>query len=104
MNTCPHCGKEALSFWQKIRMGPASVARCRECGSEFSLPYRSALFTLPFLATVLVGFFVFSFDTYFLVATIALVFMVVGRWWFVPLVKVGPPEPPKKKKKKSRKR
>ena len=98
MNKCPHCGKEALSLWQKIKMGPAAEAQCRECGSRFSVPYWSALFTLPFLLIVLGGFFVLSFGTYFLVATVALVFMIVGRWSFVPLTKMETPEPCKKKK------
>ena len=92
MNKCPHCGENALSVWQKIKLGPAAEAECRECGSRFSVPYWSAALTLPFLLTVLGGFFFLSFGIYFLAATLMLIFMIAGRWVLVPLIKVEPPD------------
>jgi hypothetical protein len=31
MNTCPHCGGAALSFWKKMVLGPVFKVQCAQC-------------------------------------------------------------------------
>src|SRR6185312_999584 len=79
-NSCPYCGKRAVSFGRKLVLAPGRSFQCNQCGRQIGLPYWPLLlfppstvvatFALPlqlhFSASLLV--FLFSGWIYLLVA------------------------------------
>jgi hypothetical protein len=50
---CPNCGKTAMSWAQKLRLGPARTRRCRSCGTNLSVPWASFLLFWPSIVGIL---------------------------------------------------
>jgi len=50
---CPYCGREGISAFRKLWIGPATSAHCSECGGRVTVPWgRSLLALLPLLVAV----------------------------------------------------
>ncbi len=52
MDSCPHCGQPAISFWEKLSIKLHDPAICRLCGRTATASFFKAFLTgVPFLLT-----------------------------------------------------
>jgi hypothetical protein len=83
---CPSCHQPAIPLWRKMCLGPATSAKCPNCGARYSVPYSSMLAIIPFLIAAVAAQVVGSI-------VVAAVLVIVGAavmswiyWKFVPLI------------------
>ena len=86
---CPHCGRDGISGFRRVALGPALPTRCSECRRRVGVPWWSIVTAVPFVLAmclaveaagsgVRLGFLLGSFGT-------AVMFMLGAA--LVPLVK-----------------
>ena len=49
---CPSCGKQALSIWQKLTLGPVISKNCTHCNERISVPFASMFAIIPFILAI----------------------------------------------------
>ena len=70
MNKCPHCGKQAMSFWKKCLLGPARSTNCQACGNMVGVPWSYS--SIAFLPLILVFILTTSIESSSLVLLLIL--------------------------------
>ena len=83
---CPACHQPAIPLWRKMCLGPATSAKCPNCGARYSVPYSAMLAVIPFLIAIVAAQVVRP-------VALAAVLVVAGGlvmswiyWKFVPLI------------------
>jgi hypothetical protein len=83
---CPHCHQPGIPVWRKMCLGPATSAKCDNCGGAVSVPWSSFFAVSPLLAAIVLSAFVSSTLA---TAAIILVGAAVMAWLhyrYVPLI------------------
>ena len=47
MVKCPHCGRAAMSLWQKSALGPGRAVSCRSCGRKVAAHWFAIFAAVP---------------------------------------------------------
>ncbi|MEO8486625.1 MAG: hypothetical protein ABI585_09840 [Betaproteobacteria bacterium] len=89
MVRCPHCGREAMSHFQKSALGPGRVVACKSCGKRITTHWSGILAAVPAFAG---GWAFLQTDSFALgMGAIlgGLLLMGLLHAYVVPLVKAG---------------
>jgi hypothetical protein len=90
VNTCPHCGHPALSFWRKMFLGPARDVYCVNCRNRIGVnAVRAYLSFLPALVIIALIPGMRQADSMIGAGVAAFVVTVALYWWWVPLERRG---------------
>jgi Flp pilus assembly protein TadB len=57
---CPHCHQPGIPVWRKMCLGPATLAKCGNCGRAVSVPWSAIWAGTPFFAAIVIATFVSS--------------------------------------------
>jgi hypothetical protein len=82
---CPHCHQPGFSVLRKMFLGPATWAKCRNCGGAVSVPWSAMWATTPFIAAILVTRWV-SLPTAVVLLIGGAAVMTFVHYRFVPLI------------------
>jgi rRNA maturation protein Nop10 len=87
---CPHCGKETISVYDKLRFNPRVKIKCQECGGYVNIPFYVSLIDITVMLLVVFGmkgalkiewiFVIIALVSYLVISTLIVVF-------YVPIVK-----------------
>jgi len=83
---CPHCHQAGLPVWRKMCLGPATSAKCGNCGGAVSVPWSAMWASAPFIAAIVIAGFVSST---LVTAALLIVGAAVTAWLhfrYVPLI------------------
>jgi hypothetical protein len=88
-NTCPHCGRPALSFWKKMFLGPMFKVQCAQCRNLVGVAKGKAWLSLaPWLIVARMPFII---HVHSIIPGIAAILVSSALyWWWVPLEKRSP--------------
>ena len=50
---CPHCHQPGIPAWRKMCLGPATSAKCGNCGGAVSVPWSAMWAGTPFFVAIL---------------------------------------------------
>jgi hypothetical protein len=88
MNTCPHCGRPAMSFWKKMVLGPTRKVSCAQCRNLVGVAKGKAYLSLvPWLIFIACIRFMLDVDSKIIAGIAAILATVALYWWWVPIEK-----------------
>jgi hypothetical protein len=83
---CPHCHQPGIPAWRKMCLGPATSAKCDNCGGAVSVPWSSMLAVTPLLLAIAISAFVSSTLGTAAVFIVGAAVMAWLHYHYVPLI------------------
>lgn len=88
MNRCPNCGKNIITNFNKIKVGPVNLIKCPNCKKDLTVPMITALYNFIYYFAVIFCFIQFdmslsSFVLLWFVVTLVHIYIHIK---FLPLI------------------
>jgi hypothetical protein len=87
---CPHCGKNSISVYDKIRFDPRCKCKCSECGGNINIPHY-----VFFTYVISLGSMCYIMRIIYNISWLYIIFAIVGMYiiyciiliLYVPIIK-----------------